>query len=68
MLKPRTLLRVLLVFVLLAAIVVHLVGADNNATVNDATIQSDVTSDQPSGVIACNTGDPGSSSGGCGGG
>ncbi|MFZ0543846.1 MAG: hypothetical protein WAM60_00310 [Candidatus Promineifilaceae bacterium] len=70
MLKSRTLVRLILVAVLLAIMVVPLMGATvgHQAGTSSTTIQAGAPNEQPAAVIACNTGDPGTSGGGCGGG
>ena len=70
MLKSRTLIRLMLVVLLLAAMIVPLAGAavSGVAATDGPAIQAGVTGEQPAAVIACTTGDPGTSGGGCGGG
>lgn len=70
MLKSHTFIRLVLVAVFLAVMVVSLTGGvvGSQTAVESDTIQAGIYGEQPAAVIACTTGDPGSSSGGCGGG
>lgn len=75
MLKLRKLIRLMLVVLLLAAMIVPLAGAVGSgvtisgvAAPDGPAAQAGTVGEQPAAVIACQTGDPGTSGGGCGGG
>jgi hypothetical protein len=60
----------MLVVLLLAVMVVPLAGAaiSGLAATDGSAVQAGVVSDQPTFVLACVAGDPGTSGSGCGGG
>jgi hypothetical protein len=70
MFKSRTFIRLMLVVLLLAVMVVPLAGAaiSGLAATDGSAVQAGVVSDQPTFVLACVAGDPGTSGSGCGGG